>query len=190
MRSREWPLIIFTLLTQTVVGALLTLEIIRVLAAGQYDEETITTLTNPLLVFLAPVLAFSSLIALFHLGQPLRAFRVIANWRFSWLSREMLLGVLFGAGVSLCAFLQWFELGSAGIRAALAWSVIVIGVGLIYGMSSLYRLRTVPTWNTWTTPATFYTTMLLLGALWVGAGLPILHLCPQAAHARLAGKKW
>ena len=38
-------------------------------------------------------------------------------------------------------------------------------------MASVYRLHTVKAWDTWRTPAAFFTTALLLGQLWVAVFL-------------------
>jgi anaerobic dimethyl sulfoxide reductase subunit C (anchor subunit) len=51
--------------------------------------------------------------------------------------------------------------------------VALLGLSLIYSMANAYRLRTVPAWNTWATPASFFTTAFLLGALAVGATLVV-----------------
>src|SRR5919106_5855635 len=58
------------------------------------------------LVFLA-----SGLIAsFFHLGRPERAWRAVAMWRTSWLSREVIVLPLLMGLLALYAYLQWSEL--------------------------------------------------------------------------------
>ncbi len=169
MHSKEWPLIVFTILAQTAVGAFLVLEAVGILAVQQnYAEEMIDALINPALLFLIPLLAVGGLIAAFHLGRPLRILRVISNLQHSWLSREMLLGALFGLMVSVYTVMRLFEIGSVAVHSAIALCAAISGIGLVYSMSRLYRLRTIPAWDTAATPATFFTTAFLLGTLAVG----------------------
>ncbi len=49
--------------------------------------------------------------------------------------------------------------------AAVGTATGLVGLALIYSMSSAYRLRTVPTWDSWATPASFFLATFLLGAL-------------------------
>lgn len=102
----------------------------------------------------------------FHLGNPQRALKAFTQWRSSWLSREAWLAVLtlavmalYGAGlVFFNAKLDW--LGYLGSVLALA---TVFATSMIYG-----QLKTVPRWNSWTTPAQFLTFSLAGGALFAG----------------------
>ena len=45
----------------------------------------------------------------FHLGRPERAWRSAAQWRTSWLSREVIVLPLFMGAVALYGLAQWFE---------------------------------------------------------------------------------
>jgi anaerobic dimethyl sulfoxide reductase subunit C (anchor subunit) len=87
----------------------------------------------------------------------------------SWLSREILFGVLFLVFGALYAFLQWRKLGSATIRTVTAWVAALMGIGLVYSMARIYMLYSQPAWNTLATPVSFFVTTLLLGALAMGA---------------------
>ena len=111
------------------------------------------------------------LASLFHLGTPFNAWRAFANLRLSWLSREVLFAVLFTGTSSLFTGLQWFKLGTPVARNVVAWAAALLGLALIASMANAYRVRTVPAWNTWVTPASFFTTALLLGGLSVGTTL-------------------
>jgi anaerobic dimethyl sulfoxide reductase subunit C (anchor subunit) len=65
--------------------------------------------------------------------------------------------------------MQWRKIGSQTLRTAIAWIATLIGLFFVYAMAQVYMMRTVPTWDTWYTPASFFTTTFLLGAVAVGA---------------------
>lgn len=73
--------------------------------------------------------------ATFHLGRPLRAWRAVAMWRTSWLSREVILLPLFMGVVLLWAGAHW--LGNTawpwGLVAALLALTMYVCTGMIYG---------------------------------------------------------
>ncbi len=93
-----------------------------------------------------------------HLGAKRNAWRALTHLRKSWLSREILYVGLFGAGwlVSI-APLPWQMLIAARTITS------VLGVLLIYSMSQVYHLQTMPAWNTWRTTVGFFVTAILLG---------------------------
>jgi DMSO reductase anchor subunit len=72
----------------------------------------------------------------------------------SWLSREILFVGLFGAG--------WL---AGFILPETKWVTSLLGMGLIYSMAQVYRLRPMPAWDTWRTTAGFFITSTLLGQL-------------------------
>jgi DMSO reductase iron-sulfur subunit len=93
----------------------------------------------------------------------------LANLRQSWLSREILFVGLFALGWLGAVLLaraapargSWHEL----VFAAIA----LLGLGLVSAMARVYRLRTVPAWDTVRTLRSFLLTALVLGGL--GASL-------------------
>ena len=102
-----------------------------------------------------------------HLGRKRNAWRVLNHVRKSWLSREILFTILFGAG--------WLATLTSMILHTnifiLNWLSAWIGLVLIYGMARVYRLRAVPVWDSWRTQARFFISAALLGILGV---LPML----------------
>lgn len=113
----EWPLVVFTLLAATLVGAI---------AAG--------TTMNPL-VFIALAGAGMALSTL-HLGRKARAWRAILNWRRSWLSREI---ISFSAFAGL-ATARLF----AGGGSALTWPAAVVGFAALFAMDRVYEVTRTP----------------------------------------------
>jgi DMSO reductase anchor subunit len=162
---KERSLVAFTLLAQMAVGAFWTLGAVHLWAARGTGMADRALLGIPALMLLAILASF------LHLGAPRNAWRVLANLRSSWLSREVLFTLLFTAASGLVAGLQWLHWGSVAMRDVLAWVAALLGLALIVSMANAYRLRTVPGWNTWTTPASFFITAGLLGGLAAGAML-------------------
>jgi len=176
----ERPLVVFTLLAQLAVGAFLTLGALDLWGGGLPGEPAGQALANGVLVAIGPVMAVALAASLLHLGTPSGAWRAIGNLRRSWLSREVLLAVLFallGAGF---AALRLPARGPGGLRTLLAVATALAGIALVYAMARVYRVRTVPAWDTPRTTVSFFATTLLLGALGVGAGLALLPGIPEA----------
>ncbi len=171
MKGNEWPLIGFTLLAQTAVGAFMVLAGIHGWLAPRISPQVADALALPVLMGIIALLAGGAVMASAHLARPWRALRAITNLRSSWLSREMLFGTLFGLAASLHAGLLWFDVGSAAARAITALAAILLGLALVYGIARLYMLRTVPVWHQAATPVSFFITALLLGTLVAGTGL-------------------
>lgn len=168
---REFALIAFTILAQTSVGAFLVLGVVNFFVARKAGQEEADRMADRSLIAIGVVLVLGLLASLLHLGSPLSAPRAVTNFSTSWLSREILSGVIFAVLGALFAVLQWFKLGSIMLRTVIAWLAALVGIVLVYSMSRIYMLPTQPAWNNLATPISFFTTTLLLGALAIGAGL-------------------
>ena len=176
---RERPLVAFTLLSQTAVGAFLTLGALDVWAGSLVGDAKAGALTNGLLIAIGPVVGGALLASLLHLGSPRNAWRAAANLRSSWLSREILCALLFTGTGAAFALLRWSGAGPAGLRTSLALVAGASGVALVYAMARVYRIRTAPHWDTPLTTVSFFATALLLGPLAVGTGLVLLRGIPD-----------
>jgi DMSO reductase anchor subunit len=175
----ERPLVAFTLLTQTAVVAYLTLGALDLWAGNLAGEAAARALTDGLLLAIGPVVGLALFSSLLHLGSPRNAWRAAANLRSSWLSREILGALLFAGAGAAFAVLRWSGAGSAGLRHLFALAGAASGVALVYAMARVYRIRTVPRWDTPLTTISFFATALLLGPLAVGAGLVLLPGIPD-----------
>ena len=169
MSIREWALILFTILGQMSVGAFLVLGLVHFFAARKAGPEEADGLSDRALLAIGPVLVLGMLASLFHLGNPLNAYRAVANVGTSWLSREILSGVIFAILGGLFAIMQWRKLGSFSLRNVIAWITALVGLGLVYSMSQVYAIPTQPAWDSWATPVSFFVTTFLLGSLAMGA---------------------
>jgi anaerobic dimethyl sulfoxide reductase subunit C (anchor subunit) len=158
----EWSLVFFTTLTQMAVGAF----VIWGLAAGLLPSPNLfNTGLYPIILLYSVLaaLALGALTAATHLGRPFAAVFSLSNWRNSWLSREALLALGFGLVVLVVLVLQFFETSSIWIGRLVILVGLLSGFSLVFGISRLYRLRTVPAWDNMGTPLTFSITSMLNG---------------------------
>jgi anaerobic dimethyl sulfoxide reductase subunit C (anchor subunit) len=164
MPGRHWQLVAFTILTQLAAGLVVVLAVGLQLHSGSYDLLEIEALTAAVLEILLVLLALGVGVATIHLGSAGGALMTLANLRMSWLSREATAGIVFGLLTVAATVAYRLDLGSPGIRQRCVVAAAAAGVVLVYAMSRLYMLRTVPAWNSPATLASFLTTALLLGA--------------------------
>ncbi|MFC2133638.1 dimethyl sulfoxide reductase anchor subunit family protein [Bacteroidota bacterium] len=165
MHSSEWALVTFTILVQISAGFYLALAVFNKWTTSKYDIEGPDFLGKWSLISVFALIILSAIVSFFHLGNPLYAFYSIANINSSWLSREILLLIIYILFSGIFTYIHKKKLLVAALRGLFGWIVVVIGMILIYSMANIYMLPTVPTWNTITTPITFYLTSLLLGII-------------------------
>ncbi len=170
MNVDELPMILFTVFAQMSVGAFIVLGAIHVVALlSGYNNEEIDAISDPAVYAIGVTLVLGLTASIFHMHDMLNVLNVFRHLDSSWLSREVLFGVLFAGAGFVFAACQWFKWGTPALRSALAVVTALLGVGLVWSMSMIYySLVTVPAWNTWNTPARFFITALLLGGLAVG----------------------
>lgn len=188
-------MLVFTVLAGTAQGlmvALAALEVLGALAGAPLQRALALPGAAVVLVLSAAGLAAAT----FHLGHPLRAWRAVAMWRTSWLSREVIVLPLFMAVVALWALAWWRGSGApalAVLAAALAL-LLYLCTGMIYA-----AVRAMREWATPMTPLNFaliglaggLTLSAVLAAGWQPAHAPALAtaaawLTVVAAAARAA----
>lgn len=191
MDAREWALIIYTILFQMAVGSFIVLGIVHYFAVKKHGEEEAEKLSDRTLLAIGPLLVVGMLASLFHLGNPLKSYTAVVHFATSWLSREIILTVLFFILGGLFAIMQWRKISSAGVRNIIALIAALVGLVGVYAMSRIYMIPAQPSWNTWFTPVFFFATTFLLGALAVGAAYAIVYAFlrkkePEQSGAQLA----
>lgn len=170
MNTTELALVIFTIFAQMSVGAFLVLGGVHFFATRYAGIEEADKLSTYALLAIGPVMVVGLIVSFFHLGNPINAPRAIMNLGTSWLSREILFGVLFAGAGFLFALMQWRKWGSAGLRNIIALVAAVFGLGLVFSMAMVYySLPAVPAWNNWATLVSFFATTILLGAVAISA---------------------
>lgn len=166
MVFNDWPLVIFSLLTQLAVGTFIVLGVVRLLTKSEQRETDFFRLLHWGWIGSFVVVSIALLISLLHLGTPLNAPLTVLNLGSAWLSREILFGLLFALFAGLMALFQWRQIGTQSIRNLLYGLGTVSGLGLIFSMSMIYRyIETQPAWNTSYTTAMFFLTAGVLGSL-------------------------
>jgi DMSO reductase anchor subunit len=181
--GKEWPLICFTLLSQTAVGAFWTWAAFFLVMGNTGGREEFGFLTIPALAAVGAMLGVAAAISLFHLGKPRRAIFVLNNLRRSWLSREILFELAFLFMIALLAFLEWRRVGLPFVIGGLVALAAVIGFLFLFSMAKLYMLSTVPVWRGPHTIASFFLSALLLGPLAAAAGQGSLYKYSERAHS-------
>jgi anaerobic dimethyl sulfoxide reductase subunit C (anchor subunit) len=114
-----------------------------------------------------------------HLGSLRNAWRACANLRSSWLSREILFALLFSLGTLVLLLLPDAGPVLTALRSGLAWMNVFFSVSLLWSMARIYRLRTVPDWNSRAITPSFFVSAAVLGGLGVGAMLSFAAETPR-----------
>lgn len=184
MNVREWALITFTILAQMSAGAFIVLRIVHYIASRKAGMDEADRLSDRALIAIIVTLGLGMLASLFHLGNPLNAPRAVTNLATSWLSREIMSGVVFTVLGFLFTLLQWFKIGPSMLRTVIAWLASLMGIVLVYSMSMVYMLPTQPVWNSFTTPITFFTSTILLGTLALGVAFIANHAYIQKKNPK------
>jgi anaerobic dimethyl sulfoxide reductase subunit C (anchor subunit) len=102
-----------------------------------------------------------------HLNNPLHSVYALSNLGTSWLSREILFVSLFLFALVLVIFILHFRKPDVKYYRGFILGTAIIGVFMVYTMSRLYMIPTVPPWNSLSTLVGFYSTALLLGSAFV-----------------------
>ena len=161
MRRGDGSLVFFTTLSQWSVGIVLWLAFLSFYYPGAPAlAETGWTPGNP--VLLALLLVFlATFVSFMHLGNPANAPRAMNNLGSSWLSREILAIGLYSFSLFAVYIAGWLAPGSgAGV---LLPTCAAAGLFLLWTMARVYRVPTIPSWNSIHTPLGFTTAALCLG---------------------------
>jgi len=170
LHSREDPLVVFTLVSQAVIGAFIALFL-----APMFGVEFISQTQNPVLYnsLLAGLLAIESVglfLSTMHLGKPHRFYRAFNNLRYSPVSREVAgIAIFFNmlGGYFLLSLVSSYipEGLNSFLASLLGWGAVISGTGALYFMHAIYRIKARPFWNHWQVLTSFYGCMLSLGSL-------------------------
>lgn len=155
----EWPLMVFTVLGQYVVGAFIVLAIALLTRRSEEEYRRI----HLSMFFLWVLMAVAFIASVLHLGSPLRAFNSLNRLGASPLSNEIGSGSLFFA----LGGIYWLLAVLNKMPRALGkvWLIVtmVAGVGFVYAMCRVYEINTVPTWDNAYTAFHFGLTVLIGG---------------------------
>jgi anaerobic dimethyl sulfoxide reductase subunit B (iron-sulfur subunit) len=169
---REWSLVAFTLLGQLAAGLSMSLTAVHWWFSKTGDIAAPDRVQQLGLPLVAVLLLLAVTLSLLHLGSPRGAWRALANLGTSWLSREILLAVVFLAATLLAGAGQFLRPAGQSIALFVA---ALCGLLFVFGMARVYMLRTVPVWNKPSTMLSFLATSLVLGGLLTSAMLATVH---------------
>jgi anaerobic dimethyl sulfoxide reductase subunit C (anchor subunit) len=165
MNIREWTLPIYTILTQLASGALFVLWVIRTLSIPQYGRQEVDRIMRiPVFIILVTILGGITG-AHFHLSRPFLSFLALANFRTSWLSRELVFNLFFIFSEGCLCILYWSSFGNKKYITFLGWVAIFFGFATDFCMSRIYMLPSQPAWNSPFTIISFVQTTFLLGVM-------------------------
>jgi len=164
LRNQDWSLVLFTTLAQVSVGIILWFT----LASYLYGDMGLFIEAGPgfrIPAFLALVfIAVATVISFLHLGNPSNAPNALNNLSGSWLSREILALGVYSVSLIIVLALDW-KTGSAEYLKYFMVLSSVTGLALLWMMTRIYVIPTIPAWNSWYTPLSFVSTAICLGLI-------------------------
>lgn len=162
MGWHEWPLMVFTVLGQCVVGGFIVLGLALIfggLSRGQ--QQRVHRSMFALWVLMALAFIASTL----HLGSPMRAFNSLNRVGESALSNEIAAGSVFFAVAGFYWLLAILDKMPALLGKIWLVVAMVLGVVFVYAMCRVYSIDTVPTWDNLYTPLGFVLTVFISGPM-------------------------
>lgn len=163
MLVNEISLIAFTLLAQISFGIIWNLSGIKLSYKlfGKNDLQKINK-SSFTLSFILLIIALG--ISFLHLGTSKNAVYALNNLESSWLSREILTASIFAFLLFLMNVFIRINIPEIVKNTALILSFIS-GFLFIFSMSEIYRLPTVPSWNSIEVLVDFFSCGIILGGL-------------------------
>ena len=184
LSTRENPLVVFTLVSQLVIGAFIILFTGTKLGFTTFSAQHNPVIWPLLLFGLIGMQTLALVLSTLHLGKPHRFYRAFNNLKYSPVSREVAGIALFynflGAFTLLTCLpflFIWLPTSvTLFLITACGWGAVLSGIAALYFMHSIYRIPARPYWNHWYVLTSFYGNMLSLGALLVGTLFIIVQL--------------
>lgn len=172
MTNWELPLVLFTVLSQAAVGAIVFSAVLEPQVAPEHGQTRRALRMAGAVAF--PLLVVSLIASLFHLGQPLVAFRALRHVGSAWLSREIL---FFGITTVLAAVYGHMCYHNKEGRNAFGYLTGFMGLISVWSSAMVYALPARAAWSPVLNTLAFFGTAALLGALvvavlnqWYAAG--------------------
>ncbi|MFL3235908.1 dimethyl sulfoxide reductase anchor subunit family protein [Klebsiella pneumoniae] len=179
----EWPLMVFTVFGQCVVGGFIVLAL--ALMTGKLSREQEQRVVGSMFG-LWVLMGIGFIASTMHLGSPLRAFNSLNRVGASSLSNEIASGAIFFAVGGIGWLLAVCKKLPAGLRSLWLVVTMVLGVIFVWMMVRVYNtIDTVPTWYTVWTPLSFFLTLLvsIMVVVMQGSELATIRSSVQQASA-------
>jgi len=162
MKSSEWPLMLFTLFVQTAVGMFFAYGLVNFFPGAKEAAQESKAVNDRLLLIICAFTAVSVIISFFHLGNFKNAYYALNNITTSWLSREILFVILFSALAAGYTFIYTKNL-LPPVQNITGAAALLCGIILLFVMSKIYMIESIPAWNSIFTPLSFSFSALILG---------------------------
>lgn len=162
MNNNEWPLVFFTLLSQTSVGLVVSMILLPTLSRNSGFLAGIQLRQNLILAGMI-LAALALLFSFLHLAKPFHAVHAFSNLSSSWLSREILFASLYLALLAVCYSSLKFGIPAPALYRLLMIACGSAGLLLVWSMARIYMIPTIPAWNSPSTPIAFFSSVFLLG---------------------------
>lgn len=156
----ELPLVIFTVLSQIAVGALITLWILDMRNKVQNGKMGIWLSLSIFIIATVAILA-----SVFHLGHPFMAFLALSNIQTSWLTREIWMFSLML--LTMVAYVWTWYKPSVKLRKWLGGIASLFGLLAVMGSAMIYVLPALPAWNNFSPIFFFVMSAVIIGPLYV-----------------------
>ena len=178
----EAPLVAFTVLAQTAVGAHLTVNAFEKFGKPpRVTEPRMNIARFAILVVMGLGFLFSTT----HLGSPLRAFNALNRVGSAALSNEILTGASFLSLAGLYWLLTILKIGGEGVRKIVNWLSIAVGVIFMFAMANVYQIETVPAWYSPMTTVAFWFTVVTSGLMFGYTLINVLDVTAEKTNRRL-----
>ncbi len=160
MFAEEWPLMMFTLLSQLAIGTFILLTLVYSILESK-NSELASRVIKPGMKAVGPLMAVALLLSLLHLGKPFAAYLSILNVGSSWLSREILItGAFFALWV-----VSYYLYRKGTVNSVLNWIASATGLAAVYSMAGIYTTSIKPAWADVNTFIVFFGTTFVLGII-------------------------
>jgi anaerobic dimethyl sulfoxide reductase subunit C (anchor subunit) len=163
MHSTEWSLIFFTTISQLATGIMIA--VFPFVFAKKLKKYA--RMNQTALYFATGLMVVALVLSFLHLNNPVNSVYALSNLESSWLSREILFVSLFLFFLLLVNLILYFKKPKVNYYRTFILFTTIMGIIMVYSMSKLYIIPTVPPWNSIATLIAFYSTALLLGAAFV-----------------------
>ncbi len=158
----HWPLIFLLVFSQASVGLAIVAALFGVAGmdpGGSRRGEALTR--TPLLIVSAAFMSLALGLATFHLGRPMKAWRVFLGWRTSWFSREAIAFGGYMGAIALAAGLA--VLNFDGLLPMVLPAAALLGFIAVFSSLMLYVDTRREFWSFYHAGVRFAGTTLLLG---------------------------
>lgn len=172
MIRRELSLIINSILVPLAAGLFIFSAGYRMIMPGSAHSEPVRYFTSTGMALAGPVILLGIVISMFHLGNPLRAYRSVRKIDTSWLSREVFFTASFFG-----LWLLYYIMEITGIKTSYVISLTVLaGFLSIISMANIYHSTGKPGWSGFNTYSGFLGSVIILGS--VGASAVAVYSTP------------